>query len=120
MTRAIYSLYIDIPEDELDYQPPHYGSDISKTLHTKIQFKKNYSWLKHMQEKYANALNIEYKLFEYDKKYKDYHLWFTKFYSGFDANYIRRCRMEEKFKFSPSFCHSYENLSENGQYIFDL
>jgi len=80
MTRIIYSLYIDIPEDELDYQPPHYGSDLSKTLHTKIEFKKNYSWLKHMQEKYANAFNIEYKLFEYDKKYKDYHLWFTKKY----------------------------------------
>ena len=48
-----------------------------------------------------------------------YHLWFTQFYSGFDANYIRRCRMESKFKFSPSLCHSYENLSENGQYIFD-
>ena len=27
--------------------------------------------------------------------------------------------MEEKFKFRPSLCHSYENLSENGQYIFD-
>ena len=52
--------------------------------------------------------------------YEAYHLWFTQFYSGaLDPNYARRCRMEEKFKFRPSLCHSYENLSENGQYIFD-
>ena len=51
--------------------------------------------------------------------YEAYHLWFTQFYSGFDSNYCRRCRMESKFQFSPSLCQSYENLSENGQYIFD-
>ena len=51
--------------------------------------------------------------------YQAYHLWFSDFYSGFDNNYIRRCRMEEKFRFRPSLCHSYENLTENGQYIYD-
>ena len=51
--------------------------------------------------------------------YEAYHLWFTDFYSGFDNNYIRRCRMESKFQFSPSLCHSYESLTENGQYIYD-
>ena len=51
--------------------------------------------------------------------YEAYHLWFSDFYSGFDNNYIRRCRMEEKFRFRPSLCHSYENLSENSQYIYD-
>lgn len=51
--------------------------------------------------------------------YEAYHLWFTHYYSGFDDNYCRRCRMESKFEFSPSLCHSYENLTENGQYIYD-
>tara|TARA_R100000655_G_scaffold29676_1_gene60015 strand:- start:238 stop:456 length:219 start_codon:yes stop_codon:yes gene_type:complete len=52
--------------------------------------------------------------------YKAYHLWFTDFYGGaLDPNYIRRCRMESKFHFSPSLCHSYENLTENGKSIYD-
>ena len=51
--------------------------------------------------------------------YEAYHLWFSDFYSGFDNNYVRRCRMESKFKFSPSFSHSYDSLSENGKYIYD-
>ena len=51
--------------------------------------------------------------------YEAYHLWFSDFYSGFDNNYLRRCRMESKFQFSPSLCHSYESLTENGQYIYD-
>ena len=52
--------------------------------------------------------------------YEAYYLWFTDFYSGaLDPNYARRCRMEEKFRFRPSLCHSYDNLSENSQYIYD-
>ena len=48
-----------------------------------------------------------------------YHLWFTHYYSGFDANYIRRCRLEERLGFVPAFNHSYEALTENGQIIYD-
>ena len=33
-----------------------------------------------MQQRYANKLNIEYKLFEYDKNYKEYHKWFKNEY----------------------------------------
>ena len=33
-----------------------------------------------MQQRYANKLNIEYKLFEYDKNYKEYHRWFKNEY----------------------------------------
>ncbi len=51
--------------------------------------------------------------------YEAYHLFFSDFYSGFDSNYVRRCRMETKFKFKPGLCHSYENLSENSKYIYD-
>ena len=51
--------------------------------------------------------------------YQAYHLWFSDFYSGFDNNYVRRCRMESKFRFRPSLSHSYESLTENGQYIYD-
>ena len=80
MNNIIFSLYIDIPESELDYQSPHYGSKISKTLHTKQQLKKYYNWLKEMQVKYAKSIGVEYKLFEYDDEYKSYHKWFKETY----------------------------------------
>ena len=76
MNNIIFSLYIDIPESELDYQPPHYGSKISKTLHTKQQLKKYYNWLKEMQVKYAKTIGVDYKLFENDDEYKSNHKGF--------------------------------------------
>ena len=51
--------------------------------------------------------------------YEAYHLWFSDFYSGFDNNYVRRCRMESNFQFKPSLCHSYETLSDNSKCIYD-
>jgi hypothetical protein len=77
MKRVIFSLYIDIPEDELEYQPPYHNDTISKTIRTKERLKEYYPWLKHMQQKYAKTLGIDYKLFEYDKKYIDYKNMFN-------------------------------------------
>ena len=85
MTRIIYSLYIDIPEDELDYQPPHYGKNISKTLETKIELKKYYDWLKEMHIRYSEACSIEYKLFEYDSDFVEYKKWFSDRYHQITA-----------------------------------
>ena len=59
MKRVIFSLYIDIPEDELDYQPPFHNDTIPKTIRTKERMKEYYEWLKFMQQKYAESLGIE-------------------------------------------------------------
>jgi len=80
MKRIIFSLYIDIPEDELDYQPPYHNDTVSKTIRTKERLKEYYPWLKHMQQKYAKSLGIDYKLFEYDKNYIDYKNMFNNKY----------------------------------------
>jgi len=80
MTKIIYSLYIDIPEDELDYQPPFYGKEEPKTLETKRQLRTYYSWLKEVQQKYADSIGVEYKLFEYDDNYIKYKKWFNEKY----------------------------------------
>ncbi len=49
-----------------------------------------------------------------------YHLWFSHYYNGmFHPNYIRRGRIEENLRFKPSAFHSYESLTDNGQYIYD-
>jgi len=72
MKRIIYSLYVDIPEKELDEQPPHHDSKISKTLHTKLEFQKHYAWLKERHESYAKSIGVDYILFEYDEEFKEY------------------------------------------------
>lgn len=72
MKRIIYSLYVDIPEKELDKQPPHHDSKISKTLHTKLEFQKHYAWLKERHELYAKSIGVDYVLFEYDEEFEEY------------------------------------------------
>ena len=72
LKKIIYSLYVDIPEKELDEQPPHHDSNISKTLHTKLEFQKHYEWLKERHESYAKSIGVEYILFEYDKELEEY------------------------------------------------
>jgi hypothetical protein len=78
--RFIYSLYIDIPESDLDYQPPYPDDDIPKTQRTKLQFIENYDKLKEVQQQYAYDISTEYELFEYDDSYKEYHKNFKEKY----------------------------------------
>lgn len=80
MKRVIYSLYIDIPSEELDDQPPHWNSNIPKNEYAKSQFREYYDWLKHMHVEYAKKCGVEYKLFEYDQDYIDYKNWFNEKY----------------------------------------
>ena len=68
MSRVIFSLYIDIPKDELDL----FDSNIIKkgevpTNHrTKDQFKIHYGDLIATKEIYANKIGADFKMFEYD------------------------------------------------------
>ena len=78
--RLIYSLYIDIPAEDLDYQPPYHGDDIPKTQRTKLQFIDHYDRLKESHQQYAKNISTEYKLFEYDNTYKEYHKMFKEKY----------------------------------------
>lgn len=80
MKRVIFSLYIDIPEEDLDYQPPFYKDDIPKTLRTKLKMREYYSWLKENHEKYAETIGVEYKIFEYDEKWLSFKRNFNEKY----------------------------------------
>lgn len=68
MKRVIFSLYIDIPKDDLDL----FDSNILKegqtpTNHrTKDQFKIHYGDLIATKEIYANTIGADFKMFEYD------------------------------------------------------
>ena len=80
MKRVIFSLYIDIPSEELDDQPPHWKSKIPKNEYAKVQFREYYDWLKYMHKQYAKACAVEYKLFEYDQDYINYKNEFNEKY----------------------------------------
>ena len=68
MSRVVFSLYIDIPKDELDL----FDSNIIKkgempTNHrTKNQFKIHYGDLIATKQIYANKIGADFKMFEYD------------------------------------------------------
>lgn len=80
MRRVIYSLYIDIPKEDLDYQAPYYGDDIPKTERTKLEFQKYYGKLLACKQKYADDIGVPFLMYEYDDDFKLYKKWFNETY----------------------------------------
>ena len=80
MKRVIFSLYIDIPSDELDYQIPYFWDTISKTERTKEIFAKEYQRLIEVKQRYANQIDVPFVMYEYDEQYKKYHSFFKENY----------------------------------------
>lgn len=79
MKRVIFSIYIDIPEEELDHtQPPLSGDSVKKDLKTKNGFLKHYQWLLQRQQQYADHIGCDYVHFTYDD------------YKEFDAEYKQK------------------------------
>ena len=74
MNRIIYSLYIDIPEDELDI----FDKDVLKkhqvptNINTKKQFKDNYFKLLANKKWYAKSIGVSFIMFEYDEDFKNF------------------------------------------------
>lgn len=82
MSRAIYSLYIDIPEDELDF----FDKDILKegktptNINTKNKFKEHYHHIIENKQRYADVIGAEFYLDEYNDKFRDYVTYFKTHY----------------------------------------
>tara|TARA_R110000796_G_scaffold102855_2_gene211916 strand:- start:556 stop:1464 length:909 start_codon:yes stop_codon:yes gene_type:complete len=72
MKQVIYSLYIDISTDELDYQPPFPGEKESKNDKAKRNFAEHADWLTMRQKEYAKSIGVDYFLFENDDRWKAY------------------------------------------------
>src|SRR6056300_878013 len=70
MSKVIYSLYIDVPENE-------FVDNIKTNLNSKKQFKENYIKLLANKQWYADQLNVDFKIYEY---YKEYHNYFKNKY----------------------------------------
>lgn len=80
MRRAICSLYIDIPKEDLDYQDPYQGDDIPKTERTKLEFQKYYGKLLACKQKYADDIGVPFLMYEYDNDFKQYKKWWNEQY----------------------------------------
>lgn len=82
MKRVIYTLYIDIPEEELDF----FDKNIIKknatptNIRTKQQLKNHYLNLVLTKKIYAEKLGIDFKIFQYDDNYKSYQQQFKSKY----------------------------------------
>ena len=80
MKRVVYSIYIDIPVNLLDAQPPHHGETEDKNQKAKREFAKHYDWLLEKQKEYAKKIGAEYKHFTYDEKYIKLQKWYNDTY----------------------------------------
>ena len=85
MKRVIYSLYIDIPKEDLDWQPSYAGDNLTKTERTKIEFAKHYERLLECKKEYADKIGVDFVMFEYDEQYKEYHKFFRENYPEITA-----------------------------------
>ena len=74
MKRVIYSLYIDVPKEELDVFDKNILSKgvVPTNYKTKSEFKKNYNDLVACKEAYALAMGVDFKMFEFDLHYVNY------------------------------------------------
>lgn len=80
MNKVIFSLYIDIPDNELDNQNPYFWDTISKSERTKIELKQNYQKLIDVKTKYCEQIGVDFCMFEYDTEYKKYEEFFKSKY----------------------------------------
>lgn len=82
MSRVIYSLYIDIPEQELDF----FDKDIIKDGDTPTNIKTKNQFIKHKQRlleskfKYAENINTAFIMYEYDDDFYHYAKIFKQTY----------------------------------------
>lgn len=72
MSRVIYTLYIDIPNKELDF----FDKDIIKkgqiptNINTKNKLKIHYDRLVECKRRYAKSIGADFKIFEYDSQFE--------------------------------------------------
>lgn len=75
MSKVVFSIFIDIPDDRLD-NPGWYenGKQIitDKSRQTKLALLNNADLVTERQKQYASDINADYILFEYDETYKNF------------------------------------------------
>lgn len=104
MKRVVLSLYIDIPDAELDNQNPYFWDKISKSERTKISFKENYSKLLEVKQKYCDQINVPFYMYEYDEQYIEYEKYFKQNYPQITTyNIVNFYKIHLLYKLSESY-----------------
>ena len=111
MKSVIFSIYIKIPEEDLD-NPGWYNEegklqDTDKSKQTKNYFAKYYDKLKQRQVDYARTLNVDYILHEYDNDYIKYVSYFKKNYPQISVYDIINFYKQELMK---RYAHKYDEV----------
>lgn len=76
MKQVIFSIFIQIPNDDLDWQPPYPGETESKNDKANRVFLQNHDWLTAMQKTYAKNIGAEYRQYTRDDKYLEFEKWY--------------------------------------------
>jgi len=111
MKSVIFSIYIKIPEEDLD-NPGWYNEegklqDTDKSKQTKNYFAKYYDKLKQRHIDYARTLNVDYILHEYDNDYIKYVSYFKKNYPQISVYDIINFYKQELMK---RYAHKYDEV----------
>ena len=111
MKSVIFSIYIQIPEEDLD-NPGWYNEegklqDTDKSKQTKDYFAKYYDKLKQRHIDYARTLGVDYILHEYDNDYIKYVSYFKKNYPQISVYDIINFYKQELMK---RYAHKYDEV----------
>ena len=129
MKSIIYSIFIDIPEKDLDntgwYDQQGVKQDTDKSKVTKDYFLKYYDKLKQRQVDYARTLGVDYVLHEYDDEYKNYVSYFQKKYpqiSVYDIiNFYKHELMKRYASKYDEVCYlDFDVIPNTDESIFDV
>jgi len=129
MKSVIFSIYIQIPEEDLD-NPGWYNEegklqDTDKSKQTKDYFAKYYDKLKQRHIDYARTLGVDYILHEYDNDYTKYVSYFKKNYpqiSVYDIiNFYKQELMKRyAYKYDEVCYLDFDVIPNTDESIFDV
>ena len=129
MKRIIYSIFINIPDKDLDnpgwYDQQGVLRDVDKSKVTKDYFLKYYDKLKERQIEYANKLGVDYVLHEYDNEYKKYVAYFKKNYPQISVyDIINFYKQELMMRYAETYdevCYfDFDVVPNTDESIFDI
>ena len=129
MKRIIYSIFINIPDKDLDnpgwYDQQGVLRDVDKSKVTKDYFLKYYDKLKERQIEYANKLGVDYVLHEYDNEYKKYVEYFKKNYPQISVyDIINFYKQELMMRYAETYdevCYfDFDVVPNTDESIFDI
>ena len=129
MKRIIYSIFINIPNKDLDnpgwYDQQGVLRDVDKSKVTKDYFLKYYDKLKERQIEYANKLGVDYVLHEYDNEYKKYVTFFKKNYPQISVyDIINFYKQELMMRYAETYdevCYfDFDVVPNTDESIFDI